>query len=37
MRAWIDDDFDPEKIRCPMTKMTPKAIESKFGAPLAIE
>ena len=33
----IEDDFDPEEVKCPMTKMTPKQIELKFGAPLKKE
>lgn len=31
MKEWVDDDFDPEIIRAPMRKMTPKQIELEYG------
>ncbi len=31
MKDWVDDNFDPEKMQCPMNKMTSKEIEQKFG------
>ncbi len=30
MKEWMDEDFDPEKIQSPMTKMTQKEIESNL-------
>lgn len=32
MKAWIGKNFDPEIIKCPMNKMTPKIIEQTFGS-----
>ena len=31
MKEWVEDDFDLEKVRCPMSRMQPKEIERKFG------
>jgi len=32
MKAWAGKNFDPEIIKCPMNKMTPKIIEQTFGS-----
>lgn len=34
MKNWIDDDFDAQNMRCPITKLSPKAIEKKYGPAL---
>ena len=31
MKIWMGENFNPEIIRSPMKKMTPKSIESTFG------
>lgn len=31
MKEWAGEDFDPELIRSPMKKMTPKEIKKKYG------
>jgi len=34
MNAWVEEDFDPETIRCPISKMSPNAIEKTYGPSL---
>ena len=36
LRGWIEGEFDPDEIRSPLTKMTPKKIEEKYGPSLAL-